>query len=220
LTSEGVNVQGQIVSELASLSYGQWGKKSPESPALMVFRIVTGVVPKSLSELFLESLPKEMRPTTTLLPRLSPHESALNSMRMDRFFPWVEEKNPGSPWWVLLESVNLALARVYSFLPRVDEEPTSSMEHRRRRTGRRTGMAPLGCRITSLSWLGRRTTPRKMDGDVASFLENLPLESRAIPATETRLRRRRGMWKPKMGISRRRGRVFIQKVQRCKWYAD
>jgi hypothetical protein len=34
--------------------------------------------------------------------------------------------------------------------------------------GRRTGTAPLHHRGTSLSWRGRRTAPRKMDGDVAA----------------------------------------------------
>jgi hypothetical protein len=36
---------------------------------------------------------------------------------------------------VSLESANLALVRVYGFLPRADEEPTSSMERRGRHTG-------------------------------------------------------------------------------------
>jgi hypothetical protein len=49
-------------------------------------------------------------------------------MRVDRFFLRVEEKNLASPWWASLESSNLALARVYGFLPQADEEPTSSME--------------------------------------------------------------------------------------------
>jgi hypothetical protein len=34
--------------------------------------------------------------------------------------------------------------------------------------GRRTGTAPLCHRGTSLSWRGRRTAPRKTDGDVAA----------------------------------------------------
>jgi hypothetical protein len=50
-------------------------------------------------------------------------------MHVDRFFLRVDEKNPASPWRVLLGSANLALSRVYSFLPRADEEPASSMEH-------------------------------------------------------------------------------------------
>jgi hypothetical protein len=56
-------------------------------------------------------------------------------MRVDRFFLLVEEKNPPSPWRASLESANLALARVYDFLSRADEEPTSSMECRGRHTG-------------------------------------------------------------------------------------
>jgi hypothetical protein len=52
-----------------------------------------------------------------------------------RFFLRVEEKNPASPWPASLESANFALARVYGFLPRADEEPASSMERRGRRTG-------------------------------------------------------------------------------------
>jgi hypothetical protein len=34
--------------------------------------------------------------------------------------------------------------------------------------GRRAGTAPLRHRGTSLSWRGRQTAPRKMDGDVAA----------------------------------------------------
>jgi hypothetical protein len=48
----------------------------------------------------------------------------------------------------------------------------------------------------------------------ASSLQNLPLESRAIPAMETRLRRRRGRWKPEKGIEAgRQGGALIKKVQ-------
>jgi hypothetical protein len=49
-------------------------------------------------------------------------------MRVDRFFLRIEEKKPASPWQASLEPAKLSLARVYGFLPRVDEEPTSSME--------------------------------------------------------------------------------------------
>jgi hypothetical protein len=89
-----------------------------------------------------------------------------------------------------LESANLALARVYDFLPRADEELASSMERRRRRTG-------------AAHWDGSSSSPRNLTllagaadsteedgqgrGRGASSLQNLPLESRAIPATETRL---------------------------------
>jgi hypothetical protein len=87
---------------------------------------------------------------------------------------------------VSLESANLALARVYGFLPWADEEPTSSMECR----GRRTGEA---------RWDDSSSSPRNLTllvgaadsteedgrghGRRASSLQNLPLESQAIPAT-------------------------------------
>jgi hypothetical protein len=48
--------------------------------------------------------------------RSSLEESALTSMRVDRFYLRVEEKNPASPWLASLESANLAVARVYGFL--------------------------------------------------------------------------------------------------------
>jgi hypothetical protein len=89
---------------------------------------------------------------------------------------------------VSLESANLALARVYGFLPRADEEPASSMDRRGRHTGQHTGTAPLRHRETSLSWRWWRTAPRKTDGDVAAGPPpcRTSLESRAIPATGTR----------------------------------
>jgi hypothetical protein len=112
LISEDVKVQGKIlcvmVSELAS-----WSSESS---------------PESLQELLPELLSEEMRSnSTTLLLGSSLEESALTSMRLDHFFLRVEGKNPASPWWVSLESANLALPRVYGFLLRADEEPTSSM---------------------------------------------------------------------------------------------
>jgi hypothetical protein len=144
---------------------------------------------ESSPELLSESSPEEMRSTsTTLLLGSSLEESALTSMHVDRFFLWVEEKNPASPWWASLESANLALARVYGFLPRVDEEPTSSMERRVR------------CTVAA-RWDDSSSSPRNLtllagaadsteeDGRErvcgASSLQNLPLESRAISATET-----------------------------------
>jgi hypothetical protein len=116
LISEDVKVQGQIscvmISELAS-----WSLES--SP-----------------ELLPESSLEEMRSTsTTLLPGSSLEESVLTSMRVDRFFLRVEKKTHASPWRASLESANLALVRVYGFLPQADEEPTSSMERRGRHTG-------------------------------------------------------------------------------------
>jgi hypothetical protein len=124
LSSEDVKVLGQIscvvVSELAS-----WSSESSLE-----------LLPESSPELLPESSLEEMRSTsTTLLPGSSLEESTITSMRVDRFFLRVEEKNPASPWRASLESANLALARVYGFLPRADKELTSSMERRGRRTG-------------------------------------------------------------------------------------
>jgi hypothetical protein len=118
----------------------------------------------------------------------------------------------------------LALARVYGFLPRANEEPASSME----RWGRRTGAA---------RWDGSSSSPRNLTllagaadsteedirgrGRGASSLQNLPLELQAIPVTETRLRRRRGRRKAEKGIEGgRQGRAFIKKVRMRKWYDD
>jgi hypothetical protein len=146
--------------------------------------------PELLPESSLKLLPEEMRSTsTTLLPGSSLEESALTSMHVDRFFLRVQEINPTSPWRASLESANLALARVYGFLPRADEEPASTMERR----GRRTGAA---------HWNDSSSSPRNLTllvgaadsteedergrGRGASSLQNLPLELRAIPATETR----------------------------------
>jgi hypothetical protein len=91
-----------------------------------------------------------------------------------------------------LESANLALARVYGFIPRADEEPASSMERRGRRTGAErwddSSSSPR-----NLTLLAGAAESAKEDGRGrvrgASSLQNLPLESRAIPVTETRLRR-------------------------------
>jgi hypothetical protein len=124
LISEDVKVQGQIscvmVSELAS-----WSSESSSE-----------LLPESSPELLPESSPEEMRSiSTTLLPGSSLEDSALTSMRVDRFFLRVEEKNLASPWRASLESTNLALARLYGFLPRADEEPASSMDRQGRHTG-------------------------------------------------------------------------------------
>jgi hypothetical protein len=177
LISEDVKVQGKnscvMVSELAS-----WSSES--SP-----------------ELLPESLPEEMMSTnTTLLPGSSLEESALTSMRADRFFLSVEGKtlplhggcrwSPCSPQcaWTAssfaLSNKTLPLhgGRRWSLptwplraftasspgptknrpFPWSTEEDT---------LGRRARTTPLHHRGTSLSWRGRRTTPRKTDGDVA-----------------------------------------------------
>jgi hypothetical protein len=157
LTSEDVKVQGQIscvmVSELASWSL----ELSPE------------LLPKSSPELLSESSLEEMRSTgTTLLPGLSLEESALTSMRVDRFFLRVEVKNlplhGGRRWspptWLLRTCTASSPGPTKNQpLPWSAEEDTQ---------GRRAGTAPLHHRGTSLSWRGWRTTPRKTDGDVAT----------------------------------------------------
>jgi hypothetical protein len=115
----------------------------------MVFRIVVGVVAGVVArgdEVYQHHSSA----------RSSLEESALTSMRVDRFFLRVEEKNPTSPWRASLESTNLALARVYDFLPRADEELASSMRVEEDARGRCAGMAPLRHRGTSLSWRGDR----------------------------------------------------------------
>jgi hypothetical protein len=152
---------------------------------------------ESSPELLPESLPEEMMSTnTTLLPGSSLEESALTLMRADRFFlsvegknhasPWrvslesvltsmrvdrffllVEQQNPASPWRASLESANLALARVYGFLPRATKNRPFPWSAEEDTLGRRARTTPLHHRGTSLSWRGRRTTPRKTDGDVA-----------------------------------------------------
>jgi hypothetical protein len=63
---------------------------------------------------------------------------------------------------------NLALSCVCGFLPGLTKNwplPWSTEEDAR---GRRAGTTPLRHRGTSLSWRGRRTAPRKKNGDVAA----------------------------------------------------
>jgi hypothetical protein len=69
---------------------------------------------------------------------------------------------------VSLESVNWALARVYGFLPRADEELASSMERQGRHTGavHWDGSSSSPRNLTLL--VGWRTAPRKMDEDVST----------------------------------------------------
>jgi hypothetical protein len=73
--------------------------------------------------------------------------------------------------------------------PRADEEPASSTEHRGRRTGavRGDGSSSSPPNLTLLVGAAD-STEEDGRGRVrgASSLQNLPLESWAIPATETR----------------------------------
>jgi hypothetical protein len=127
------------------------------------------LLPESSPGLLPESSPEEMRSTsTTLLPGSSLEESALTSMRVDRFFLRVEEKtlplHGGRPWnpptWPL------RACTASSPGPTKNRPlPWSAEEDARRR---RAGTAPLRHCGTSLSWRGRRTAPRKTDGDVAA----------------------------------------------------
>jgi hypothetical protein len=81
LISEYVKVQGQISCVMVS-KLSSWSSES--SPELLS---------ESSPELLAESLLEEMRSTsTTLLPGSLLEESALTSMRVDRFFLRVEEK--------------------------------------------------------------------------------------------------------------------------------
>jgi hypothetical protein len=124
---------------------------------------------ESSLEMLLESSPEEMRSTsTTLLPRSLLEESALTSMRVDRFFLRVEEKtlplHGGCRWspppWPLRACTASSHGPTKNWpLPWSAEEDTR---------GRRTGTAPLRHRGTSLSWRGQQTAPWKMDGDVAA----------------------------------------------------
>jgi hypothetical protein len=103
----------------------------------------------------------------------------------------------------LLEPANLALARLYDFLPRADEELASSMGHRGRRTGvaRWDGSSLSPRNLTLLVGAADSTEEnRRGRGREASSLQNLPLESRAIPTTKTWLQQRRGRRKPEKGI--------------------
>jgi hypothetical protein len=159
-----------------------------------------------------------MRSTsTTLLP-------VLISMRVDRFFLRVEEKNPASPWRASLESANLALAHVYDFLPRLDEESASSMERQGRCTGatRWDDLLFITAKPHSLGGGGGQHRGKRTGmWPWGLLLAEPPLESRAIPATEMSLWRRRGRRKPGKGIEGgRQGRAFIKKVRMHKWYDD
>jgi hypothetical protein len=143
---------------------------------------------------------------------------ALTSMCVDRFFLRVEEKNLTSPYgrrWSL-PTWPLHACTASSPGPTKNQPLPWSVEEDAR--GRCTGMTPLRHCGTSLSWRGRRTAPMKMDGDVATGPPpcRTSLESRAIPATETRKAKAREgdrRRKPEKGIEGgRRGEAFIKKV--------
>jgi hypothetical protein len=144
-------------------------------------------------------------------------ESALTSMRVDCFFLRIEEKNPSLSMAGVAGVRQLGPCARLCLPPQAKEEPTSSMERRGRHTGatRWNGSSSSPRNLTLLAGgggqhRGRRpgTWPRGL------LLAEPPLESRAIPATETRLRRRRGRRKPEKGIEGgRQGRAFIKKIR-------
>jgi hypothetical protein len=79
---------------------------------------------------------------------------------------------------VLLESANLALARVYGFHPQADQEPTSSMERRGRCTGvARWDVSSSSPRNFTLLVGAADSTEEDGRGRArgASSLQNLPL---------------------------------------------
>jgi hypothetical protein len=190
LISEYVKVQGQI-SCVMVLELASWSSESSQ-------------------ELLSESSEEEMRSTsTTLLLGSSLEESTLTSTCVDRLFLRVEEKNHASPWWASLESTNLALARVYGFLPPgrrrtdlfhgvprkthgggalgrllfVTAEPQSLDGGGGQHRGRRTGTWPRGLLLAEPS---PRVAGHTCDGDKAAT------ETRKAEAGEGDRRRKAG----------------------------
>jgi hypothetical protein len=155
--SEDVKVQGQISCVMVS-KLSSWSSKS--SPELL---------PELLLELLPESLPEEKWSTnTTLLPGSSLEESVLTSMRVDRFFLRVEEKTPplhGRRRW---SPPTRPLHTCTAFSPGLTKNRPLPWSAEEDAQGRRARTAPLCHRGTSLSWWGRWTALRKMDGDVAA----------------------------------------------------
>jgi hypothetical protein len=95
-------------------------------------------------------------------------DSALTSMCVDCFFLRVEEKTlplNGERRWSL-PTWPLRACTASSPGPTNNRSlPWSTEEDAR---GWRVGTGPLRHHGTSLSWRGRQTTPRKIDGDVAA----------------------------------------------------
>jgi hypothetical protein len=155
----------------------------------MVFRIVTevvaGVVVRVVAGVVTEGdeVYKHHSSTRVVAGGVRAHLNVLGALHH------VEEKIPASPWRASRESANLALARVYDFIPRADEEPASSMERRGRRTGAThwDGSSSSPWNLTLLAGVADDIEEDGQGrGRGASSLQNLPLESRAIPATKTR----------------------------------
>jgi hypothetical protein len=148
LISEDVKVQGQIVHD---------GFRT----CLMVLRIITRVVAGVVAggdEVYQHHSSA----------RSSLEDSALTSMRVDRFFLRVEEKTlplHGGRRWSLL-TWPLRTCTASSPRPMKNRPlPWSTNEDAR---GWRAGMAPLRHRRTTLSWRGWWKAQRKTDGDVAA----------------------------------------------------
>jgi hypothetical protein len=191
LISEDVKFQGQIscvmVSELAP-----WTSES--SPELL---------PESSPEWLPESSPEEMRCTsTTLLPGSSLEESALTSMRVDRFFLHVEEKTCLSMTGIAGVHQLGPCARVW--LPPLGRQRIGLFHGVPWKTHGAACWDDSSSSSQNLTLLAGAADSTEEDGQGcgrgASSLKNLPVESQAIPTTETRLRWRRGRRKLEKGI--------------------
>jgi hypothetical protein len=92
----------------------------------------------------------------------------LTSMHVDRFFLRVEEKtlrlHGGRRW----SPPTWPLRACTASSPGLTKNQLLPWSAEKDARGRRAGMAPLLHRRTSLSWWGRRTTPRKTDRDMAA----------------------------------------------------
>jgi hypothetical protein len=158
-----------------------------------------------------------------LLPESSPEESALTSTHVDRFFLHVEEKT-------ILSMAGIAGVRQLGpcacvRLPSPGRRRTWLFHEAPRKTHGGDALGRLLFVAAEPHSLGGAENSTEKNGRGhsrgASSLQNLPLESRAIPMTEMRLRWRRGWRKLVKGIEGgRRGKVFIKKVRMRKWYDD